>query len=86
MELIIPLFAIFFVIGVPVLTLATRFALRPLVRDVTQALGPRREDRDTIARLADRISQLEDEARARDALVDRLADAELFRRQLEERT
>ena len=85
MELLIPIFAIFFTIGVPVLAMATHFALRPLVRDVAEALGPRKRDRETIVRLEERIDRLEREARERDERLDHLAEAELFRRQLEER-
>lgn len=84
METLIPIFAIFFTIGVPVLALATRFALRPLIRDLAEALGPRARDRDTIARLTERIERLEQEGRGREEMLNRLAEAELFRRQLEE--
>ena len=74
---------VLFVIGVPVLALATRFALRPLIRDLIEARGPRAQDRETIERLVHRVAQLEHEAIERDRRVDELADAELFRRQLE---
>ena len=84
-DLLIPLFAIFFTLGVPVLAFATHFALRPLVRDVTQALGPRKQYRETIALLRERVAQLELEGRERDERLNELAEAELFRRQLEER-
>ena len=84
-EMIIAIVAIVFTIGVPVLAMATHFALRPLVRDLAEALRPRKQDRDTIARLAERIEKLEGESRERGELLDQLAEAELFRRQLEER-
>ncbi|MYA33258.1 MAG: hypothetical protein F4164_01660 [Gemmatimonadales bacterium] len=84
-EMIIAIVAIFFTIGVPVLAMATHFALRPLVRDLAQALGPQRRERETIARLAERIERLEGDHRERGELLDQLAEAELFRRQLEER-
>lgn len=85
-EMIIAIVAIFFTIGIPVLAMATHFALRPLVRDLAEALGPMKRDRQTIARLTERIEQLEGENRERGELLDQLAEAELFRRQLEERT
>ena len=85
-EMINAVVAIFFTIGIPVLAMATHFAMRPLVRDLAEALGPRKRDRETIARLAARVEQLEGESRERGELLDQLAEAELFRRQLEERT
>jgi len=84
-EMIIAVVAIFFTIGIPVLAMATHFALRPLVRDMAEALGPRKRDREMIARLAERVERLEGESRQRGELLDQLAEAELFRRQLEER-
>ena len=84
MDDLIAILGIFFVIGVPVLTLATRFALRPLIRDLVEARGPRAQDRETIERLAQRVAELEREALERDSRLDALADAEEFRRQLEE--
>ena len=83
--MIIAIVAIFFTIGVPVLAMATHFALRPLVRDLAEALGPMKRERETIARLSERIERLEGENRERGELLDQLAEAELFRRQLEER-
>ncbi len=85
-DMIIAVVAIFFTIGIPVLAMATHFALRPLVRDLAEALGPMKRDRERIARLTERIEQLEGESRERGELLDQLAEAELFRRQLEERT
>ncbi|MCY3699217.1 MAG: hypothetical protein OXH46_06235 [Gemmatimonadetes bacterium] len=84
-EMIIAVVAIFFTIGIPVLAMATHFALRPLVRDMAEALGPRKREREMIARLAERVERLEGESRQRGELLDQLAEAELFRRQLEER-
>lgn len=88
-DMIIAVVAIFFTIGIPVLAMATHFALRPLVRevrDLAEAMGPRKRDREMIARLTERIEQLEGEHRERGELLDQLAEAELFRRQLEEDT
>ncbi|WP_420440541.1 hypothetical protein [Candidatus Palauibacter sp.] len=84
-DMVIAVVAIFFTIGIPVLAMATHFALRPLVKDLAEALGPRKRERETIARLTERVEQLEGESRERGELVDQLAEAELFRRQLEER-
>ena len=81
---IIGMLGVFFVIGVPMLALATRFALRPLVRDLIEARGPRAQDRETIARLVERVDLLEREAAERDERLNQLTDAELFRRQLED--
>ena len=84
-DMIIAIVAIFFTIGIPVLALATHFALRPLARDLAEALGPRRREREAIAQLLERIDRLDEENRERGELLDQLAEAELFRRQLEER-
>ena len=83
-EMIIAVVAIFFTIGIPVLAMATHFALRPLVRDMAEALGPRKREREMIARLAERVERLEGESRQRGELMNQIAEAELFRRKLEE--
>ena len=83
-EMIIPVLGIVFVIGVPVMAWATRFALRPLLRDLGEALGAGTRQRDEIAKLGARIAQLEREAGERDVRLDELAEAEQFRRRLEE--
>ena len=83
-DMIIAIVAIFFTVGIPVIAMATHFALRPLVRDLVEAFGPRKRDRETIARLEERVEQLEAESRDRGEILDQLAEAELFRRQLEE--
>lgn len=81
MEELIPLFAIFFVIGVPVMSLAARFVLRPLIMDVTKAIkGGKAEE---IAEIRDRLSRLETHMSEQAEQLDRLIEAELFRRQLE---
>ncbi|MDX1579569.1 MAG: hypothetical protein R3266_13880 [Gemmatimonadota bacterium] len=82
MEELIPLFAIFFVIGVPVMSLAARFVLRPLIQDLTQAV--RGTKADEIAELKDRMARLETHLLDQGRQLDQLAEAELFRRQLEE--
>jgi len=83
MEELIPLVAIFFVIGVPVMSIAARFALRPLLKDFAQALGRGQDNAgdELSERLAVLEARLGDQARQ----LEQLADAELFRRQLESR-
>lgn len=83
-ELIIPILGIVFVVGVPVVALATHFALRPLVNDLAEALGAGKRRREEIAALVERIAQLEREGRERDLQLDALEEAERFRRRLEE--
>lgn len=81
MEELIPLFAIFFVIGVPVMSLAARFVLRPLIMDVTTAI--KRGKTEEIVEIRDRLSRLETHLEEQGVQLDRLVEAELFRRQLE---
>ncbi len=80
-ELLIPLFGIFFVIGVPVMSLAARFVLRPLLKDLTEAVrgmkGRERVDFEA------RLGRLEDQLAEQGQRLDRLVEAELFRRRLE---
>lgn len=83
MDFLIPIFAIFFVIGVPVMALASHFVLRPLVRDVIQAIQGRKADQE--ADLEGRIARLEEALQDQGRQVDRLLEAEAFRRELEER-
>ena len=79
--LLIPLTGIFFVIGVPVLAVATHFVLRPMVRDVIGALRSRGEDAETD--LLGRIDRLEQAVLEQGGQIDRLVEAEAFRRRLE---
>ena len=80
-ELLIPLTAIFFTIGVPVLAVATHFVLRPMVRDVTGAIHGRHDD--AAEDLTDRIGRIEQAILDQGQQIDRLIEAESFRRQLE---
>jgi hypothetical protein len=81
LEILIPLLGIFFVIGVPVMSIAAHFVLRPLIRDLTEALrgvkGREKED------MAHRIGRLEDALLEQGRQLDQLVEAELFRRRLE---
>jgi len=81
MEELIPIVAIFFVIGVPVMSVAAKFVLQPLLRDVTEAIrggkGQELED------LRDRVARLEGHLSTQGRQLNQLVEAELFRRQLE---
>ncbi len=81
LEILIPLLGIFFVIGVPVMSIAAHFVLRPLIRDLTEALrgvkGREKED------MEHRIGRLEDALLEQGRQIDQLVEAELFRRRLE---
>ena len=79
-ELLIPLVSIFFVIGVPVMAVATHFVLRPMVRDVTGAIqGKKQGDAED---LSTRIGRIEQAILDQGQQIDRLIEAESFRRQL----
>lgn len=84
MEELIPLFAIFFVIGVPVMSLAARFVLRPLLKDLTAAV--RGGKADEIGELRDRLGRLETHLLEQGQQLDQLIEAELFRRELEQKS
>lgn len=81
LDILIPLFGIFFVIGVPVMSIAAHFVLRPMIRDLTEALrgvkGREKED------MEHRIARLEDALLEHGRQIDQLVEAELFRRRLE---
>lgn len=81
MDDLIPILAILFGLGVPALSLATHFVLRPLVKDIVEALraGPRNE----LAELQRRIDELQDELARHESQIHVLSDAESFRRRLE---
>ena len=79
--LLIPLLSIFFVIGVPVLAVATHFVLRPLVRDMTGAIHGKAQAE--AADLVERVGRLEQAILDQGQQLDRLVEAESFRRQLE---
>ena len=81
MDELIPILAITFGLGVPALSLATHFVLRPLVRDIVEALrsGPTTE---RIA-LEQRVEELELRLDRHEAELEQLSEAESFRRRLE---
>lgn len=71
--------AIIFVLGIPSLALATHVVVRPLIREVAKLKGIRAEKEEIEGRMA----QLEDVVRDLDRQVNRLIEAENFRRELE---
>ena len=81
MDELIPILAIFFGLGVPAMSLATHFVLRPLVKDIVEALrtGP---SSDLVA-LQHRIDELHEELARHEVQLEQLADAASFHRRLE---
>ena len=71
--------AIIFVLGVPSMALATHVVLRPLIREYARMKGLK-SDKDEIEA---RMAHLEDVVSDIDRQVDRLLEAERFRRELE---
>jgi hypothetical protein len=81
MEELIPIVAIFFVIGVPVMSVAAKFVLQPLLRELTAAIkGGKAED---FEEMRDRVARLEGHLLTQGRQLDQLVEAELFRRKLE---
>ena len=79
--LLIPLLAIFFIFGVPIMAVATHFVLRPMVREVIGAIhGKAQAEAED---LTHRVGRLEQAILDQWQQVDRLVEAEIFRRQLE---
>jgi hypothetical protein len=81
MDELIPILAIFFGLGVPAMSLATHFVLRPLVKDIVEALrlGPSSE----VVVLQRRIDELQEELTRHEVQLEQLADAESFHQRLE---
>lgn len=81
MRELIPILVIIFVIGIPMASLATHFVLRPLVKDIVEALkgGSPAE----IAALQQRIGELEADLARHEVQLGDLADTAAFHRQLE---
>ncbi len=71
--------AIIFVLGVPSMALATHVVLRPLIREYVKLKGLKSDKAEVEARMA----QLEDVVHDIDRQVNRLVEAERFRRELE---
>ena len=79
--LLIPLLAIFFIFGVPIMAVATHFVLRPMVRDVIGAIHGKAQAE--AGDLTNRVGRLEQAILDQGTQIDRLVEAESFRRQLE---
>jgi hypothetical protein len=71
--------AIIFVLGIPSLALATHVVVRPLIREYAKLKGIKAEKEQIEVRMA----QLEDIVHDLDRQVNRLIEAERFRRELE---
>ncbi len=71
--------AIIFILGVPSMALATHVVLRPLIREYAKLKGLKMDKDEVEARIA----QLEDVVHDIDRQVNRLVEAERFRRELE---
>jgi len=81
MEDLIPILGIFFVIGVPVMSIAAKFVLQPLLRELTGAIrGGKVEE---VEALKERVARLEGHLQTQESQLAQLVEAELFRRQLE---
>ncbi len=84
MDNLIPIVGIFFVIGVPVMSLAAHFVLRPMVRDVIAAIRGKETGPDD--RIEERLARLEEALEGQADQLDRLLEAEAFRLRLESGT
>lgn len=78
---LIPIVAIFFTIGVPVMALTTHFVLRPMVKDIVQAM--RGGSKDEVLELHRQVAELREDVARQESQIAVLTEAESFRRQLE---
>lgn len=78
---LIPIFAIFFTIGVPVMALTTHFVLRPMVKDIVGAM--RGGSKDEVLELHGQVAELREDVARQESQIAVLIEAESFRRQLE---
>lgn len=81
MEALIGLAAVFFIFGVPIMSLAARFVVRPLIQDIAEAIRGKGAGR--VEELERRLVRMEEALLDQDRLLARLSEAERFRRQLE---
>lgn len=77
---LVALVAVICIFGIPMMGLVARFALRPLVQDITRAI--RTGDEDEVRELRRRIAELEQRLEAQEQETERLAEAERFHREL----
>ena len=80
MEELVGIVAVICVVGLPMGGLVLRYALRPLVQDLTTAM--RGDAREELAEVRERLTVLEDRLDAQGDRLDRLAEAERFRQKL----
>lgn len=78
---LIPIVAIICVIGIPVAAIAIRTAIHPMVRDLIGAVRSRSEEEEED--LQQRLARVEERLQLQAQKLDRLVEAELFRRRLE---
>ena len=81
MKDLIPIVAIICVIGMPMLGLVARFALRPLVQDLTRAIRGAADDE--LEELKERMARLETQISLHDDAIERLVETERFHRELD---
>lgn len=72
--------AVICIFGIPMMGLVTRFALRPLVQDITQAIRTGNEDE--VRELRRRVAELEQRLDVQERETERLSEAERFHREL----
>ena len=81
LAMLIPILSIIFVVGVPVIGLVTHFVLRPLVRDITEAI--RAGTGATGPEVERRLAELEESQALMSRRLERVLEAERFRQELE---
>lgn len=80
MEELVGIVAVICLIGLPMGGLVLRFALRPLVQDLTTAM--KGDARQELAETRERVAALEDRLEAQGELLERLVETERFHREL----
>lgn len=80
-EALVAVVAVICVIGLPMGGLVLRFALRPLVQDLTTAM--KGDVREELAEVRERMTTLEKRLDAQDETLERLVEAEQFRHELD---
>jgi len=81
MDELIPLFGIFFVIGVPVMSVAAHFVLRPMVKDIADAILTLKGR--ASPEIEARLAELEEGQRLIDRRLESLIESDRFRQELE---
>lgn len=78
---LVPIVAILCVIGIPMIGLVVRFALSPLIQDLSRAIrGGARDDLDEVK---ERLARLERQLEIQGEELQRLSEVESFHRELE---